>query len=202
MTKSKESSMAKKDVSLMDAIFNRQSIRDFEDKTVDTEIIDALIEAAVRAPTAMYEEPWAFAVVKDKAFLNKISEMSKVLLREEAKKNPDSEQAQADLAVLEQPNFNIFFNAQHMVVIYSKFPGDFVATDCWLAAENLMLAAYAHGLGSCSIALALNPLNTAEIKKELGIPEGMIAIAPIIIGWPSTVSSQSSRQPPEVYYYK
>ena len=71
-----------------------------------------------------------------------------------------------------------------------------------LAAENMMLAAYAHGLGSCCVALALNPLNNSEVKKELGIPESMVAIAPIIIGWPSKEVSQATRQEPEVYFYK
>jgi nitroreductase len=202
MEKSNDDTVPAVDVSLMDAIYNRQSIRDFEDKKVDRYIIDSLIDAATRAPTAMYQEPWAFMVIDDKKCLQDISDRSKVLMEIEARKNSDSEQVKADVEALNKPGFNIFYEAQAMIVIYSKYPGAFVAADCWLAAENLMLAAYAHGLGSCCVGLALSPLNDSEVKKELGIPEDMVAIAPMIIGWPSKQTSKAPRQEPEVYFYK
>ena len=53
-----------------------------------------------------------------------------------------------------------------------------VEADCWLAAENLMLAATAKGLGTCCIGFAVGILNTEEVKRELGIPEDGAAVAP------------------------
>jgi nitroreductase len=55
-------------------------------------------------------------------------------------------------------------------VICGKPIGPFVAADCWLAAENLMLAATAHGLATCPIGFALAALGDREVKAELGIP--------------------------------
>jgi hypothetical protein len=46
--------------------------------------------------------------------------------------------------------------------------------DCWLAPENLMLAACAKGLGACVIGLAVSALSTPEWKAELKIPDGAI----------------------------
>lgn len=51
-----------------------------------------------------------------------------------------------------------------------------------MAAQNLMLAAHAMGLGSCVIGSAATALNVMEIKDQLGIPADTTAIAPIIVG--------------------
>jgi nitroreductase len=47
----------------------------------------------------------------------------------------------------------------------------------WLAAENLMLAAHAMGLGTCVIGSAVPALNTPKSKAELNIPSECTAIA-------------------------
>lgn len=60
--------------------------------------------------------------------------------------------------------------------------------DCWLAAENLLLAAYAQGLGTCVIGFAVSALNTPEWKAELKIPAEMTAVAPMIVGVPAGVT--------------
>jgi nitroreductase len=70
--------------------------------------------------------------------------------------------------------------------------------DCWLAAENLLLAAYAQGLGTCVIGFAVSALNTPEWKAELKIPSEMTAIAPMIVGVPAGVTPPVPRKPPEI----
>jgi nitroreductase len=80
--------------------------------------------------------------------------------------------------------------------------GAFVVSDCWLAAENLMLAACAKGLGTCVIGLAVTALNTSEWKQELGIPADMTAFAPIIVGVPAGETPLVPRKPPEILTWK
>ena len=70
--------------------------------------------------------------------------------------------------------------------------------DCWLAAENLLLAACAQGLGTCVIGFAVSALNTPEWKSELKIPAEMTAIAPMIVGVPAGVTPPVPRKPPEI----
>lgn len=187
-------------VTVMDAIQNRRAIRDYHNKSIDREMIYAVIDAAIKAPTAMHKEPWSFLVIESKDIMDRVSETARTLIREAAEKNPDSNQIKFDLDLLSQPDFNIFYNAQTLIVIYSKSPGAFVVPDCWVAAENLMLAAHALGLGTCPIALALSPLNSAEWKAELNISDEMTAIAPIIIGWPKDIPQGPDRKPPEILF--
>lgn len=52
------------------------------------------------------------------------------------------------------PKFKIFYDAGTLILICVARSNDFVAADCWLAAEHLMLAAGAEGLGPCCIGFA------------------------------------------------
>jgi len=84
-----------------------------------------------------------------------------------------------------KPDFHAFYNVGTLTVLYSKIQRPFAVADCWLAAENLMLAACAKGLGACVIGFAVSALNTPEWKAALSIPAEMTAIAPIIVGVPA-----------------
>jgi nitroreductase len=67
-----------------------------------------------------------------------------------------------------------------------------------LAAENLMLAAFADGLGTCWIGYAQGYLNTTEGKDALGLPAAWVPVAPIIVGHPKEVPAAVARKEPEV----
>jgi nitroreductase len=100
------------------------------------------------------------------------------------------------------PDFCVFYDAPVLVAICAKHSGPFAAADCWMAAENLMLAACAIGLGSCCIGSAIPALNGPAIKEELGIPSDVEVVAPIIVGVPSSPSIDSPRQPPDILGWK
>ena len=187
-------------MSLMDAIAKRRSVRTYSDQLVSKEVINVLLSIAVRAPTAVHEEPWIFVVIQDSNVLNRLSDDAKKWMNEveQSMHVPDRKMS---------PNFvmpeNVFYNAPLVIVICAKpAMGSFVVADCWLAAENLMLAACAMGLGTCVSGLAVAPLNTHEWKRELGIPEDVDVVAPIIVGVPSADTKETSRKPPVILVNK
>jgi nitroreductase len=139
--------------------------------------------------------------VQDSAYLKRLSDRAKPLFIEEAHR-AHLDRGGHTLEMFSQPDFNIFYNAGTLIVICGKPMGPFVVADCWLAAENLMLAAYAMGLGTCVIGSAVPALNTPEIKADLKIPSECTAIAPIIIGVPSREPPYSSRKEPEILCWK
>lgn len=185
-----ETSVAAAVMSAMDAIYERRSVRSYLPRTVDRALIRNLLDAAVQAPTAVHEEPWAFAVIQDRDALKRLSDTALQTLQPEAV--PQS------FALPE----NVFYDAGTLIVIYGKPLGPLVAADCWLAAENLMLAARAMGLGTCVIGLAAAALNTPAWKKELKVPAGMTAYAPIIVGVPAGETPATGRREPEVLAWK
>lgn len=187
-------------MSEIDAIYKRRAVRNYKSQNVDEKTIHSLLAAAVQAPTAMHEEPWSFVVIQDKTLLNQLSDSIKGLIYNEARNNPKS--MKSLLTIIEQPDFHAFYNANTLVVIYSKFAGPFVQADCWLAAENLMLTACALGLGSCVIGLAVSALNSPEWKSKLNISSDFNAIAPIIIGFPAGETPAIPRKEPEILAWK
>jgi len=201
MINPKPSTKAETSVNVMDAIYLRRSVRNYTPQTIEKNIIHTRLDAAVHAPTAMHEEPWSFAVIQDKRLLDRLSESAKKLLSNEAH-GSDTHQAKHTLHVVDKPDFHVFYNAGTLVVIYSKLQGPFVVADCWLAAENLLLAAYSQGLGACVIGFAVSALNTLEWKAELKIPAGTMAIAPIIVGIPAGETPPVPRKSPEISIWK
>ena len=151
-------------LSALDAIFIRRSVRAFTAQSLDEPTIRALLDAAIQAPTAMHTEPWVFVVVQDRATLTRISDRAKGSWVKEAAHyrdlHPDVDAAMASAFAerLASPDFCVFYDASTLIAIGAKPLGPFVVADCWLAAENLMLAACALGLGSCCIGSAIPAL--------------------------------------------
>lgn len=96
--------------------------------------------------------------------------------------------------ILNDESFDIFYQAPVLIVICSVTEIPWAVEDCALAAENLMLAAHAAGLGSCWIGFAQGFLGTPEGKAELKLPTAYKPVAPIIVGHPRSEPRACSAQ--------
>lgn len=181
---------AHSEMDVFETILARRSVRSYTSQKVEFSVIRTLLEAAVRAPTAMHEEPWGFVVVQDQQVLHGLSDKAKPLFLEQLERSGHATQR------FSSPDFDIFYEAGTLIIICGKQGKTFVSADCWLAAENLMLAACAMGLGTCVIGAALGALALADVKMGLGIPDEYEAIAPIIVGYPAGLSDQTTRKMP------
>lgn len=194
----------------LDVIFTRRSVRAYTPARIEPATVRSLLDAAVHAPTAMHEEPWAFVVVQDKALLARVSDRAKGNWAAEAATRARDLHAAASTEVADafgkrfaSPDFNIFYDAGTLVIICARPLGPFVVADAWLAAENLMLAAWALGLGTCCIGSAVPVLNSPEVKRELGIAPEIDVIAPIIIGVPAQeTAGPAQRKDPQILAWR
>ena len=184
---------------LMEAIYKRRSVRFFTEEPVDKDTIDKLINAAIQAPSAMNGQPWSFSVIQDKALMQKISDDSKSYLLASIPAKPYLEGYRQ---LFSNPEFNIFYNAPALLTVFAKPEGPNAPCDCALAAQNIMLAAHALGLGTCWIGFAQMSFNTPELKEKLGIPKEYVAVAPIIIGHPAKTSPDVIKREPEILFWK
>ena len=186
---------------LLDVIHQRRSVRAYEERQPSASLVRELLEAAVHAPTAMHREPWGFAIVQDRAQLKRWSDLAKAMLREPKEAvgwGSSGLLHGAHPSMLDDPAFNIFYDAGTLIVVCRRDDSPFSEADCWLAAQNLMLAATARGLGSCCIGFAVRVLNTTEAKRELGIPQEGAAVAPVIVGYPRGAVPGVPRKPPDI----
>lgn len=179
---------------LFNALKTRRAVRSYSGTTLERGEIEALIDAAVSAPSAMNLQPWAFAVVDDGARLQALSQQVKPYVLEHL---PPNSPLAAHLA---DPHFEIFHGAPALIVICARDSGPQSAEDCCLAGQNLMLAAHASGLGSCWIGLSRPWLNLPVVKEELGIPAEFVPVAPIIVGHGREIPPPTPRERPRVIW--
>jgi nitroreductase len=180
---------------LDEAIYGRRSVREYTSEAVDEQTIRRLIDAAVNAPSATNEQPWTFTVVRDRALLDQISRDAKTYMLPTLPAGPQAERYRL---MLSDPQFHVFHHAPVLIVISGIRQGTYIAEDCALAAQNMMLAAFGQGLGTCWIGFSQGYLNTPEGKQALGIPETWMPGAPIIVGHPKMMPAPVARKEPEI----
>jgi nitroreductase len=182
---------------LVDAIYNRRAVRGYTADRLDQPTILTLIDAAIRAPSAVNQQPWAFAVIRDKAELENISRCARNYILEEISDDSPMSRFKQHVA---DPAFDLLYGAPALIVVYATNADPGACEDCAIAAENLMLAARALGLGSCWIGLARPWLSQTESKTALGIEAHYAPVAPIIVGHPNFWPDPPSRNEPEIHW--
>lgn len=165
---------------LKEAIYGRRAVRDYTAMPVATPMIETLIAAAIQAPSAVNEQPWHFTIIRNQERLDRISTRAKAHMLKLMENSDFPHHLHGAVA---DPDFHIFYHAPALIVISAR-KGDWHVENATLAAQNLMLAAYDAGLGSCWIGFAQRWLETGEGRLALDLAEPYIPVAPIIIGHP------------------
>lgn len=178
-------------------IRHRRSVREYQPQPVKRDTLLELIDAAVQAPSAMDEQPWHFTVITDKALLARMSQSAKAQLLAASAQGPHIDHIRE---MLSDPKFNIFYNASALVIISAPRTLQWAVEDCALAAENLMLAAHARGLGTCWIGFAQAWLDTPEGHTATGLDESLLPVAPIIVGIPKNIPPHADRRKAQVQW--
>lgn len=177
-------------MTVLDAIRGRRATRSYLAKQVSEKTVRELLDAAVQAPSARDLQPWSFVVIQDKTLLGAISEQAKRALARDPHWNRE--------LPLEDPGFDIFYGASTLIVICAKEEGFSPVGDCYMAGQNLMLAAFSMGLATCPIGLARDALRSPEMQERLGIPAGEQPVLPIIVGYPAVTMPPTGRAAPRI----
>jgi nitroreductase len=153
---------------LIDLLRNRRSIRRYENRPVEKEKVDQLVEAVLRAPSSRGFNPWQFVVVTDPEMLEKLSR---------AKPHGASFLKNAPLAV---------------VVCADPSVSDVWVEDASIASITCHLAAADLGLGSCWIQIRKRSQESGKaaglyIAGLLGLPENLEVESIVAIGYPAEV---------------
>lgn len=170
---------------LEEAIKGRRSIRKFKSHPVPKEKIEKILELAMWAPSGMNRQDWYFVVVqgeKKEKLLQIFSSAFEIF-------RPRLEKVFADKPKIVE-GMKIFFETYGGAPVFILAYAGRGSTDQWdthstaVAIQNLMLAAYAEGLGTVWTDGIL--VKEAEINALLGIQERKL-VAVIPIGYPDEV---------------
>ncbi|KYC45655.1 MAG: nitroreductase A [Candidatus Methanofastidiosum methylothiophilum] len=163
----------------LDAIKTRRSVRKFIDKKISKDIIDKLLEAAMSAPSAGNQQPWHFVVIDDKKILEEVPKVSLYA--------PMAKEAAAAIVICGDPSLE-------------KYSG-FWVQDCSAATQNILLAAHALGIGA--VWSGIYPLEdrASGFRALLGIPEKIVPLSIVIMGYPEELPKPVTRFKPERVRY-
>jgi nitroreductase len=180
---------------LFDVIRGRRSVRDFTAERVDDSLIARLLKAAVDAASARNGQPWRFTVVRNRELIDRLSAEAKTFQLTMLPAVPANQERRARMT---DPATHLLHHAPALLVISAVEPSTWATEDCALAAQNVMLAAWALGLGSCYIGNVQAYLNTPDGKRLLGLPEDCVPVAPIVLGHPASLGDRPARNEPVV----
>jgi nitroreductase len=170
---------------LLNTIRTRRSIKKFLDKEVPDEIIKKIIDSARYAPSSQNSQPWEFVIIKNKETKRKLAEL----------KGKENEEC-----ILESK----FIVA---VCVDKKRSERRWIEDGVCAVTNILLTAHDLGLGAVYVTgySISNPEITEQIKKILKLPESVIPVVLIPIGYPDPsekIEKKQLRRIDEMIHYE
>jgi len=146
----------------MEAILSRRSIRRFTKQAIPPHLIEDLLKAGMSAPSAGNEQPWQFVVIDERKILDEITTF-----------HPYADMLRAaPLAILVCGDLKL------------EVHKGFWVQDCSAATQNILIAAHAKGLGAVWLAFHPREERCEGIKNLLDIPEHIIPLALVAIGFP------------------
>lgn len=174
---------------VIETIMSRRSIRKYKPQPVGRDTMQLILKCGINAPNAMNAQAWAVRVVDNPEFINGVTEIFK-------KKNPEA---------ASDPNFkNMFRNAPTVAFIASDTNSASSQLDCGLLGENMVLAAWSMGIGSCCLGspagFLLNTPEAADYLKKLDFPEGYQLLYCIAFGHPDETPAAKPRDEQKVKF--
>ncbi len=170
---------------VIDCIRTRRSTRQFQERQIQEEYLEAILEAAIWAPSGGNNQSWLFTAIQNKDILAKINE----LLREGFQHwTPDSNYPGklGVKAYAQKEDSHFFHHAPTLIIASNKPDYENAMADCALALENLFLAAHSLGLGSCYVNQLHWLRNDTELRDylfELGIPKEYTICSSAAVGY-------------------
>ena len=170
-------------IDLFEAIDTQRAIRYFKPDPVPDELITRILQAAIKAPSGGVNQGWSFIVIRDLETRRKIGDLyrtgSKFVV------SPDMTAQQRRVYAAAQ---NLEDHIEDVpVFILACIQGDRATTvsgsSIFPAVQNILLAA--RGLGLGSVLTTRQTRFEDEIKQMLGIPEGVVTVALLPIGFPA-----------------
>jgi len=169
---------------VFEAIRNRRSVRAFTSETVSEEEVKRLVDAGRWAPSAGNIQPWEFIIVRDAKIKRRlvIAALDQTFI----------EEAPVVIVVCADERQSSMGYGSRGLTLYCL-------QDTAAAIQNMLLAAYTLGLGTCWI----GAFHEEEARKTLRIPSGVRPIAIIPVGHPAEKpSAPPKRSIREITHYE
>jgi nitroreductase len=160
---------------VFEAMKGRRSIRVFKRRDVSDEDVAKLIDAAIWAPSAGNIQPWEFVIVRKPDVKRRLVEAAW-----------DQSFIEAAVVIVVCANEN-----RSSQRYGERGKSLYCIQDTAAAIQNIHLAAYSLGLGTCWI----GAFKEQEVKQILNVPQGIRPVAIVPVGYAAESSSPRSKRP-------
>ena len=172
---------------IMESLYQRKSMRVYEDREIPKEMKNLILKAASQAPTAGCQQLYTILDITDQKL--------KEALSESCDHQPFI--AKAPMVLVFCADCKKWYDAYLEADCQPRLPGVgdlmLAVTDTVIAAQNAVMAAESLGIGSCYIGDIME--NCEEQRKILNLPEYVFPAAMLVFGWPT--QQQKERKKPE-----
>lgn len=164
-------------------IADRYSCRDYKNDMPSDEILQAVADAAIQAPSGMNRQAWRAIVVKNKELMQDMETEGMSYLANMEDKSTYNR-------IMERGG-KLFYDAPCMIVVpIDQAQKEASLTDCGIVCQNIALAATSLGLANVICGLARLVLEDSplaeEFKKRLKFPDGYIFGCSVLVGYANT----------------
>lgn len=163
-------------------IFGRRSIRVYKPGKVSEATITKLLQAAMAAPSAVAKDPWRFVVTQKPETLAKLANVL------------------ANGSMLNTASLCITVCADLEATHDQQL--SYALQDCSAATENMLLAVSALGLGACWLGIHPREDKIRNVKEILGLPNQVLPMSCISIGYPGEEKASRTRFNPEYVHWE
>lgn len=183
---------------LYEAINRRRTIRDFEDRIIDMDIVKKILSAGLKAPTNNHLREWEFVIVNDKKERSKVLNLKDMTNPDECDKMLDgfgmTDTDQRGMYHIAMPKqFSMLYNSGCLILPFFKMREPLLKptslsslnefASIWLCIENILLAAAAEGIFGVTRIPMTEELE--HIKKTVKHPDDYAMPCYIALGYPS-----------------
>jgi len=151
---------------LLKSIFERRSIRKYSGESINRDKLLNLAKAGMAAPSSRDTRHFYFIIIDDSALIDKLTEGL--------------------------PYSKMVGSARHAIVVLSDLSiahggseTDYWAQDCSAAAQNILIASQAMGIGACWTALHPREERVSFVREALALPENIRPLCLIAVGVPA-----------------
>jgi FMN reductase (NADPH) len=179
---------------MISSLFNHRSVRKYKSKPIPEEILDTILEAGTRASNTGNMQVYSIIVTQDSALKQKLWEAH--FKQDMVLESPVSLTFCADIN-----RFSKWCKQRKSIPGYDNFLWFCTAlTDAVLASQNVAIAAEENGLGICYLGTVM--YNAQQIIDILGLPNGVVPVASMVVGYPDEDKGLTSRLPKEGVVHK
>lgn len=170
---------------ILELMKHRRSIRKYEEKQVDRETLEAIIEAGLYAPNAGGGQRSKIVGIRNAELAEKIGKLN--IARFDRSRLAGSYVSKDQPSIIDDPSMKSgFYGAPAVCVIFEPQNFLYSIPDAFCCAENMVLAAAAFGVSSCIVARGEETFANeigAALLKEWEIPENYVARCFVLLGY-------------------